>query len=129
MENKIDLKYSTHFVIDYRSLPTGIGHINYESGDVVLVTEAGTGPQDLAEAKEKIKEEFWPSSVNNIPFHMGEYWEEGQAALKAILNTHEVEYVIDSELAYERNDLVENMDQHIFTLQNWLLARGIDNNI
>ena len=57
MKNSIDLKTSTHFVIDYRSLPSGIGHINYESGDVVLVTEASCGPQNLTEAKEKIKEE------------------------------------------------------------------------
>lgn len=128
MTNK-DLLNSTYFRLDYRSLPSGIGHINYESGDVVLVTEASSGPQDLAEAKEMFDEECWPSSVNNIPFHMGEYWDEGQAALKAILCTHRVDYVIDSELAYEREELVENMDQHIFTLQNWLLARGIDNNI
>jgi len=119
---------STYFRVDYRSNPSGIGHINYESGDVVLVTEAGSGPQDLAEAKEMFEEECWPSSVNNIPFHMGEYWEEGQAALKAILCTHKVEYVIDTELAYEREDLVSSMDQHAFTLQNWLLARGINHN-
>ena len=123
-----DLNYSTYFRVDYRSNPSGIGHINYESGDVVLVTEADCGPQDLAEAKEMFKEEYWPSSVNNIPFHMGEYWEEGQAALKAILCTHKVEYVIDTELAYEREDLVSSMDQHAFTLQNWLLARGINHN-
>ena len=124
-----DLTSSTYFRVDYRSLPSGIGHINYESGDVVLVTEAGSGPQDLAEAKEMFDEECWPSSVNNIPFHMGEYWDEGQAALKAILCTHRVEYVIDTELAYEREELVEDMDYHVFTLKNWLLARGIDNNI
>ena len=124
-----DLMNSTYFRIDYRSLPSGIGHINYESGDVVLVTEAGSGPQDLAEAKEMFDEECWPSSVNNIPFHMGEYWEEGQAALKAILCTHRVEYVIDTELAYEREDLVENMDIHAFTLQNWLKARNINSDI
>ena len=124
-----DLTSSTYFRVDYRSLPSGIGHINYEGGDVVLVTEAGSGPQDLAEAKEMFDEECWPSSVNNIPFHMGEYWDEGQAALKAILCTHRVDYVIDSELAYEKEELVENMDYHIFTLKNWLLARGIDNNI
>jgi len=124
-----DLLNSTHFRIDYRSLPSGIGHINYESGDVVLVTEASSGPQDLAAAKEMFDEEFWPSSVNNIPFHMGEYWEEGQAALKAILLTHKVKYVIDTELAYEREDLVEDIDYHVFTLQNWFEARDISSNI
>ena len=124
-----DLLNSTHFRIDYRSLPSGIGHINYESGDVVLVTEASSGPQDLAAAKEMFDEEFWPSSVNNIPFNMGEYWEEGQEALKAILLTHKVKYVIDTELAYEREDLVEDIDYHVFTLQNWFEARDISSNI
>ena len=70
-----------------------------------------------------------PSSVDNIPFHMGEYWDIGQLALKAILCTHQVDYVIDTELAYEREDLVESMEHHVFTLKNWLEARGIDNNI
>jgi hypothetical protein len=120
---------STYFSVDYRSFPSGIGHISYESGDVVLVTEAGSGPQDLAEAREMILEDHWPSAVNNIPFHMGEYWDEGQAALKAILCTHQVEYVIDTELAYEREDLVASMEQHVFTLKNWFEARGIDNNL
>ncbi len=124
-----DLTSSTYFRVDYRSIPSGIGHINYESGDVVLVTEADCGPQDLAEAKEMLQEECWPSSVDNIPFHMGEFYEAGQACLKAILCTHRVDYVIDTELAYEREDLVENMDQHIFTLQNWLKARGINSDI
>lgn len=121
-----DLTYSTYFRVDYRSNPSGIGHINYESGDVVLVTEAGSGPQDLAAAKEMFKEECWPSSVNNIPFRMGEYWDEGQAALKAILCTHKVAYVIDTELAYEREDLVESMEGHVFTLENWFKARDIN---
>ena len=125
MKNSIDLKTSTHFVIDYRSLPSGIGHINYESGDVVLVTEASCGPQNLTEAKEKIKEEYWPSSVNNIPFDMGEHWEAGQLALEAILKTHQVEYVVDSELAYERKDLVTDYSNHIFTLPNWIEARKV----
>ena len=116
---------STYFRVDYRSTPSGIGHINYESGDVVLVTEAGSGPQDLAAAKEMFKEECWPSSVNNIPFHTGEHWEAGQLALEAILKTHQVEYVIDSELAYEREELVEDMGNYIFTLNNWIEARKI----
>ena len=128
MTNK-DLLSSTYFQIDYRSLPSGIGHINYESGDVVLVTEADSGPKDMEGARKVFKEEYLPSSVDHIPFSMGEYWNEGQAALKAILCTHRVSYVIDSELAYEQQDLVEDMEYHIFTLQNWLLARGIDNNI
>lgn len=128
MTNK-DLLSSTYFQIDYRSLPSGIGHINYESGDVVLVTESDVGPKDMEAARKVFKEEYLPSSIDHIPFSMGMYWKEGQEALKAILCTHRVSYVIDSELAYEQQDLVEDMEYHIFTLKNWLKARGIDNNI
>ena len=124
-----NLKSSTSFQIDYRSIPSGIGHINYEGGDVVLVTEADSGPKDMEGARKVFKEEHLPSSIDHIPFSMGEYWDEGQAALKAILCTHRVDYVIDSELSFEFPDLVEDMEYHIFTLKNWLKARGIDNNI
>ena len=117
LNNQI-LETSTYFSIDYRSNPSGIGHINHENGDVILVTEAGSGPQDLAEAREIFKEEHWPTSVNNIPFEMGEYWDEGQAALKAILLTHNVEYVIDTEMGYEFNN-----GETTFTLNKWLELR------
>lgn len=125
MEKQINLEYSTHFVIDYRSLPSGIGTIFYPSGDAILVTENDSGPRDMEEAKLKIIESALPSCINNIPFSMGEHWEAGQLALEAILKTHKTEYVIDSELAYEREDLVEDMGNHIFSLDNWIEARKI----
>ena len=121
-----NLLNSTYFQIDYRSLPSGIGHINYENGDVVLVTESDSGPKDMECARKVIREEYLPSSIDHIPFSMGEYWEAGQAALEAILETHNVKYVIDSELSYEvEEELVEDMEYHIFTLQNWLKAREV----
>lgn len=122
---KKDLLNSTYFTIDYRSPPTGIGSINFENGDEILVTELDSGPKDMEEAKKYIKEEYWPTAVNHIPFNMGQYWKEGQAALNAILYTHKVKYVIDSELAYECKELVENLDHHVFTLENWIKARII----
>jgi len=125
MTNK-DLLNSTYFRIDYRSIPSGIGHINYESGDVVLVTESDTGPKDMEEARKVFREEYLPSSVDHIPFSMGEHWDAGQLALEAILKTHDVKYVIDSELSYESGeDLVEDMEYHLFTLENWMKARKI----
>ena len=33
------------------------------------------------------------------------------------------------ETKNEKEDLVENMNHHIFTLQNWLKARGINSDI
>ena len=125
MTNK-DLLNSTYFRIDYRSIPSVIGHINYESGDVVLVTESDTGPKDMEEARKVFREEYLPSSVDHIPFSMGEHWDAGQLALEAILKTHDVKYVIDSELSYESGeDLVEDMEYHLFTLENWMKARKI----
>ena len=123
MENKIDLEHSTHFVIDYRSPPSGIGTIFYPSGDTILVTEKDSGPRDMEAAKLMLIESALPSCIDNIPFSMGDHWEAGQLALEAILKTHNTEHVIDCELAYEREDLVEDMGNHIFTLNNWIEAR------
>lgn len=123
-----DLLNSTYFNIDYRSPSSGIGHINFEDGEVILVTELDSGPKDMEEAKKYIKEEYLPTAINHIPFSMMEFWNEGKEALKAILITHQVKYVIDSELAYERKDLVENLDYHVFTLKNWFKARSVNDN-
>ncbi len=125
MENKINLECSTYFVIDYRSLPSGIGTIFSSSGATILVTENDSGPRHMEAAKLILIESALPTRIDNIPFSMGEHWEAGQLALEAILKTHSTEYVIDSELAYEREDLVEDMGNHIFTLNNWIEARKI----
>ena len=122
---RIKLDSSTYFVIDYRSAPSGIGTINFSSGRSVLVTEGDCGPKDMDEARVMIKEEFLPSEVCSIPFSMGERWDEGNLELGKILVRNDVQYVVDSELAYEFEDLVENFDQRVFTVQNWFKIRGI----
>ena len=120
---------STYFRIDYRSLPSGIGHINCGDGKVILVTEADCGPRDMEEARKSIHEDYLPDAVLNIPFSMGEHWSAGQEALKAILITHDVKYVIDSELSFEYPDLVDDKEYYMFSLQNWFKARGISYDI
>ena len=121
----IKLDSSTYFVIDYRSAPSGIGTIYFSSGRSILVTEGDCGPRDMDEARDQIKEEFLPSEVRSIPFSMGEHWDEGNLELGKILVRNDVQYVVDSELAYEFEDLVESMDQRVFTIQNWFKIRNI----
>jgi len=121
----IKLDSSTYFVIDYRSAPSGIGTIYFSSGRSILVTEGDCGPRDMDEARDQIKEEFLPSEVCSIPFSMGEHWDEGNLELGKILVRNDVQYVVDSELAYEFEDLVESMDQRVFTIQNWFKIRNI----
>lgn len=123
--SEIKLDSSTYFVIDYRSAPAGIGTIYFSSGRSILVTEGDCGPKDMDEARAMITEEFLPSEVCCIPFSMGEYWDEGNLALGKILFDNDVHYVVDSELAYEFEDLVESMKQHAFTIQSWFKIRGI----
>tara|TARA_B100001059_G_C17301758_1_gene317732 strand:+ start:32 stop:412 length:381 start_codon:yes stop_codon:yes gene_type:complete len=121
----IKLDSSTYFVIDYRSAPSGIGTIYFSSGRSILVTEGDCGPRDMDEARDQIKEEFLPSEVCSIPFSMGEHWDEGNLELGKILVRNDVQYVVDSELAYEFEDLVESMDQRVFSIQNWFKIRNI----
>lgn len=121
----IKLDSSTYFVIDYRSAPSGVGTIYFSSGRSILVTEGDCGPRDMDEARDKIEEEFLPSEVCSIPFSMGECWDEGNLELGKILVENDVQYVVDSELAYEFEDLVENIDQCVFTIESWFKIRGI----
>ena len=121
----IKLDSSTHFVIDYRSCPSGVGTIYFSSGRSVLVTEGDCGPKSMDEARAMIKEEFLPTEVCSIPFSMGEFWDEGNLELGKILVRNDVQYVVDSELAYEFEDLVESFDQRVFTIKSWLKIRGI----
>ncbi len=114
----INLKDHIYFNIDYRSLPSGIGHIVFPNDDTILVTDEGCGPKDMSEAAQQIKEEFLPKSVSHIPFDTSEHYEVGQAALSAILERYDVEYVYDSEMGYEYND-----GSTTFTLDQWLEMR------
>jgi len=114
----INLKDHIYFSIDYRSLPSGIGHINFPNDDTILVTDEGYGPKDMSEATQQIKEEFLPKSVSHIPFDTSEHYEVGQAALSTILERYDVEYVYDTEMGYEYND-----GNTTFTLDQWLEMR------
>ena len=121
----LKLDSSTYFVIDYRSAPSGVGTIYFSSGRSVLVTEGDCGPKNMDEARAMIKEEFLPTEVCSIPFSMGEHWDKGNLELGKILVKNDVQYVIDAELAYEFEDLVESFDQRAFTVKNWFKIRGI----
>jgi len=114
----INLKDHIYFNIDYRSLPSGIGHIVFPNDDTILVTDEGYGPKDMSEATQQIKEEFLPKSVSHIPFDTSEHYEVGQAALITILERYDVEYVYDTEMGYEYND-----GNTTFTLDQWLEMR------
>ena len=113
------LKENTYFSIDYRSCPSGIGHINFPNGKVILVTDEECGPKNMEEAKQYIKKEFLPSDVSHIPFSTSEHYKVGQSAINAILERHNVKYVYDSELGYEFNN-----GETTFTLDQWLKMRG-----
>ena len=115
----INLKDHIYFNIDYRSLPSGIGHIVFPNDDTILVTDEGYGPKDMSEATQQIKEEFLPKSVSHIPFDTSEHYEVGQAALITILERYDVEYVYDTEMGYEYND-----GNTTFTLNEWFKMRG-----
>ena len=127
MENQINLSNEIHFVIDYRSCPSGIGTIfmdEVESSETYLITDPDCGPKDLAQAQETIRPEAMPNQVIYIPIE-DEYWDVRQQCLGAILATHRVAYVVDTELAAEVPDLVADKKQSIFLIQNWLKARDI----
>ena len=128
MENQINLIDEVHFVVDYRSCPSGIGTIILDDicgHDKILITDMDCGPKDMAEAKETFNPEAMPQFVDHIPLN-NEYWDVRQQCLGAILATHRVAYVIDTELAAEVPDLVTDKTQSIFLIQNWLKARGIE---
>jgi hypothetical protein len=114
----INLKDHTHFIIDYRSLPSGIGSIVFPNDNTILVTDQDCGPKDMSEASQQINEEFLPTSVSHIPFNTSEHWEVGQSALSTILEHHNVEYVYDSEMGYEFNN-----GNTTFTLNQWIEMR------
>jgi hypothetical protein len=122
---RLDLGAATHFVVDYRSAPLGVGSIICSDGRVVLVTEEDCGPKSLREARGVIKAEYMPEEVEHIPLSMGERWEEGNQMLGDILERRDVKYVVDTELAYEFEDLTEDINQCVFAFRSWCKIRGI----
>jgi hypothetical protein len=127
MENQINLKNEIHYVVDYRSCPSGLGSIflDEEGGHKqILITDQETGPKDMAAAKETFNPDAMPDYVDHIPLN-NEYWDIVNQTLGAILATNRVAYVVDTELALELPDFVADETQSIFLIQNWLAARGI----
>ena len=127
MNNNINLSNEIHFVVDYRSCPTGIGTIFFDGEqnfEKALVTDMECGPKDMAEARETINPDAMPHDVIYIPLN-NEFWDVREQCLGAILATHRVAYVVDTELAHELPDFVTDETQSVFLIQNWLAARNI----
>ena len=130
MASQINLQKENHFVVDYRSCPSGIGTIFFseEQGfKKSLVTDMDCGPKDIAEARETMNPDYLPDYVDYIPLD-NEFWKIKEQCLGAILATHRVSYVVDSELAHEHPELTDSdggQNTWIFTIQNWLKARDI----
>ena len=82
------------------------------------------GPKDMEEAREIMNDDCLPDYIDHIPLN-NEYWEVREQCLGAILATHRVSYVVDTELAHEMPDLVCDPGQHLFLIQDWLKARNI----
>ena len=132
MKNKvqIDLKNEIYFVVDYRSCPSGIGTIILdEVGNhrQILITSNDSGPKDMSEAKETFNQDAMPDYVDHIPLD-NQFWDVVNQCLGAILVTHHVKYVVDTELAYEYPEMLDpdgGENTHVFTIQNWLKVRNI----
>tara|TARA_B000000557_G_C20730805_1_gene424210 strand:- start:275 stop:664 length:390 start_codon:yes stop_codon:yes gene_type:complete len=123
----IDLNKETHFIIDYSSNACCIGIIyeNKESNSTtMMVTDLDCGPMDMAEAKEIFWDDSVPDHVIHIPLN-NEFHQVREQCLGAILASHYVSYVVDSEMAYEFPSLVCDASQNLFTLQAWFKMRNI----
>ena len=127
MNNNIKLSNEIHFVVDYRSCPSGIGSIFLDEvggHKQILITDAECGPKDMAAAKETFNPDAMPDFVDHIPLG-SQFWDILNQCLGAILVSTHVAYVVDTELAAELPDFVADETQSIFLIQNWLAARNI----
>lgn len=130
MKNQINLEDEIHYVVDYRSFPLSLGSIFLDKvggNRQILITDQDVGPKDMAEAKEKFNPDHLPDTVIHIPLD-NQFWDVINQTLGAILVSHYVKYVYDSELAYEYPELTDpdgGKNKYIFTIQNWLKARDI----
>ena len=130
MENQINLKKEIHFVVDYRSCPSGLGSIFLDEvggHKQILITDQDCGPKDMAAAKETFNPDAMPDFIAHIPLD-NQFWDVVNQCLGAILVSHYVKYVYDTELAAECPELTDpdgGDNKCIFTIQNWLKARNI----
>lgn len=127
MENQINLKNEIHYAVDYRTLPSSLGSIFLDEVGghrQLLITDQDVGPKDMTEAKETFNPDHIPDCVIHIPLD-NQFWDVINQVQGAILVSHHVTYVADSELAADYPELVCDPRQHLFTIQNWFKARGI----
>jgi len=130
--NKINLKNEIHYLVDYRSPPSGFGALvvnseedRKEDSKTYLITSPEVGPEDMEKAKECIKPEYLPDRIIHIPINES-FYELADQFLGAILVSKGVKYVVDSELSWEYPELTAgDSNAWIFTLKNWLKAREI----
>ena len=123
----IDLNKEIVFVVDYTSNAACIGmiHEDVESGSTkTMVTDLDCGPMDMEEAKQIFWEDDLPDHVIHIPLD-NEFHHVREQCLGAVLATHRVAYVIDTEMAYEFPELVCDASQNLFTIQAWFEMRNI----
>ena len=125
---KINLKKINHYLVDYRSCPSGLGILvvnSEENSKTYLVTDTEVGPKNMEEAKESMNHNYLPDGVIHIPISENFSKIAGQF-LGAILASKGVKYVVDSELSWEYPELTAgDFNKWIFTLKNWLKAREI----
>lgn len=123
----IDLNKEIVFVVDYTSNAACIGmiHEDVEGGSTkTMITDLDCGPMDMEEAKQILREDALPDYVIHIPLD-NEFHRVREQCLGAILATHRVAYVVDSEMAYEFPELVCDASQNLFTIQAWFEMRNI----
>lgn len=136
MGNTINLKNEIHYVVDfhircrYNSLLNSLGSIFLDEvggNRQILITDQDLGPKNMEEAKKVFKPDSLPNDVIHIPLD-NQFWDIVNQTLGAILVSHHVKYVVDSELAFEYPELTDpdgGQNTWIFTIQNWLKARDI----
>ena len=127
---QIDLQKEIHYVVDYRSCPNSLGSIFLDEVGghrQILITDQDVGPKNIEEARETFNPDHLPDTVIHIPLD-NQFWDVVNQTLGAILVSHHVKYVVDSELAYEHPELTDpdgGQNTWIFTNQNWLKVRDI----
>ena len=125
----INLQKEIHYVVDYKSCPSSLGSIFLDDvggSRQLLITDQDVGPKDLTEAKETFNPDHLPDDVIHIPLD-NQFWDVVNQTLGAILVSHYVKYVVDSELSYEYPELTDpdaGENTWIFTIQNWLKSGG-----
>ena len=114
--NEFQITDHVHFVVDYRSPPTGIGTVFTPDGKTYLITTNDCGPENMRQARIMIKKDYLPTEVIFVD-SSGMYNDIlDYKKLNTILSELGVQYISDSELMWE----FDNHSDGIFTLTNWI---------